>query len=139
MTAGQFWQTLKFEDGKFYIIAGALGSGRATLLNILTCIDRPTDGRVIVDGTDITAMGEKGLRRYRLENFGIIFQFFYLVPYLTGLENVMLPMKYSRKIENPGGGRLTGLTSLKRGGANGASGGFSFIFWFWAVGKILTP
>jgi len=70
----------------------------------LTGIDRPTDGRVIVDRTDITAMGEKGLRRYRLENFGIIFQFFYLVPYLTGLENVMLSMMYSRKIENPGEG-----------------------------------
>ena len=98
--------TLKFEDGKFYIIAGASGSGKTTLLNILTGIDRPTGGRVVVDGTDITAMGEKELRRYRLENFGIIFQFFYLVPYLTGLENVMLPMKYPRKIRNPEGRAL---------------------------------
>ncbi len=92
---------LTFEDGKFYIIAGASGSGKTTLLNILTGIDKPTKGRVIINGRDITEMKEKELRRYRLENFGIIFQFFYLVPYLTGLENVMLPMRYSRKIENP--------------------------------------
>ena len=92
---------LTFEDGKFYIIAGASGSGKTTLLNILTGIDKPTKGRVIIDGRDITEMKEKELRRYRLENFGIIFQFFYLVPYLTGLENVLLPMKYSKKIKNP--------------------------------------
>jgi len=93
--------TLTFEDGKFYIIAGASGSGKTTLLNILTGIDKPTNGRVLVDGRDITEMKEKELRRFRLENFGIIFQFFYLVPYLTGLENVLLPMKYSKKIKNP--------------------------------------
>ncbi len=92
---------LTFEDGKFYIIAGASGSGKTTLLNILTGIDKPTKGRVLIDGRDITEMKEKELRRYRLENFGIIFQFFYLVPYLTGLENVLLPMKYSKKIKNP--------------------------------------
>ncbi|WP_456326301.1 ABC transporter ATP-binding protein [Palaeococcus sp. (in: euryarchaeotes)] len=92
---------LTFEDGKFYIIAGASGSGKTTLLNILTGIDKPTKGRVLIDGRDITEMKEKELRRYRLENFGIIFQFFYLVPYLTGLENVLLPMKHSKKIKNP--------------------------------------
>ena len=93
--------TITFEDERFYIIAGASGSGKTTLLNILTGIDRPTRGRVLVDGRDITKMKERELRRYRLENFGIIFQFFYLVPYLTGLENVLLPMKYSKKIKNP--------------------------------------
>ncbi|ALM76106.1 ABC transporter ATP-binding protein [Thermococcus barophilus] len=92
---------LTFEDGKFYIIAGPSGSGKTTLLNILSGIDRPTKGRVLVDSVEIHSMKEKELRRYHLENFGIIFQFFYLVPYLTGLENVLLPMKYSRKIENP--------------------------------------
>lgn len=92
---------ITFEDGRFYIIAGPSGSGKTTLLNILTGIDKPTNGQVIVDGKDITAMKEKELRKFRLENFGIIFQFFYLVPYLTGLENVMLPMRYSKKIGNP--------------------------------------
>ena len=92
---------LTFEDGRFYVIAGASGSGKTTLLNILSGIDRPTSGEVLVDGVRIHSLKEKGLRSYRLENFGIVFQFFYLVPYLTGLENVLLPMKYSKKVENP--------------------------------------
>ncbi len=92
---------LTFEDGKFYIIAGASGSGKTTLLNVLSGIDRPTEGEVIVDGVNLHSLKEKELRKFRLENFGIVFQFFYLVPYLTGFENVLLPMKYSRKIENP--------------------------------------
>ncbi len=92
---------LTFEDGRFYVIAGASGSGKTTLLNILSGIDRPTSGEVIVDGVRIHSRKEKELRRYRLENFGIVFQFFYLVPYLTGLENVLLPMKYSKKVGNP--------------------------------------
>ena len=94
---------LTFEDGRFYVIAGASGSGKTTLLNILSGIDRPTEGEVIVDGVNIHSLKEKELRRYRLENFGIVFQFFYLVPYLTGLENVLLPMRYSKKVENPEG------------------------------------
>ncbi|GAB6100802.1 ABC transporter ATP-binding protein [Thermococcus atlanticus] len=92
---------LTFEDGRFYVIAGASGSGKTTLLNILSGIDRPSSGKVLVDGVEIHSLKEKELRRYRLENFGIVFQFFYLVPYLTGLENVLLPMKYSRKVESP--------------------------------------
>ena len=92
---------LTFDDGRFYVIAGASGSGKTTLLNILSGIDSPTSGEVLVDGVRIHSLKEKELRRYRLENFGIVFQFFYLVPYLTGLENVLLPMKYSKKIENP--------------------------------------
>ncbi|MDI3475231.1 MAG: putative transport system ATP-binding protein [Thermococcaceae archaeon] len=92
---------LTFEDGRFYIIAGASGSGKTTLLNILSGIDRPTSGEVIVDGVNIHSLKEKELRKFRLDNFGIVFQFFYLVPYLTGLENVLLPMKYSKKVENP--------------------------------------
>ena len=92
---------LTFEDGRFYVIAGPSGSGKTTLLNILSGIDGPTSGEVLVDGVRIHSLKEKELRRYRLENFGIVFQFFYLVPYLTGLENVLLPMKYSKKVENP--------------------------------------
>ncbi len=92
---------LKFEDGRFYVIAGASGSGKTTLRNVLSGIDRPTSGEVIVDGVRIHSLKEKELRRFRLENFGIVFQFFYLVPYLTGLENVLLPMRYAKKVENP--------------------------------------
>lgn len=68
---------LTFEDGRFYIIAGASGSGKTTLLNILSGIDRPTSGEVIVDGVNIHSLKEKELRKFRLDNFGIVFQFFY--------------------------------------------------------------
>lgn len=92
---------LSFEDGRFYIVAGVSGSGKTTLLNILSGIDEPTTGKVVVDGIKIHSLKEKELRKFRLENFGIVFQFHYLVPYLTGFENVLLPMKYSKKVENP--------------------------------------
>ena len=92
---------LTFEDGRFYVIAGASGSGKTTLLNILSGIDGPTSGEVIADGFNLHSLREKKLRKFRLDNFGIVFQFFYLVPYLTGLENVLLPMKYSKKVKIP--------------------------------------
>ena len=93
--------TLKFEEGKFYVIAGSSGSGKTTLINLLSGIDLPTKGSVSVDGKNLARMKEKERRRFRLENIGIVFQFFYLVPYLTGKENVMLPMRYSKKVKNP--------------------------------------
>jgi len=93
--------SLKFEDGKFYVIAGASGSGKTTLINLLAGIDLPSKGSVIVDGKDMAGMKEKQRRSFRLENMGLVFQFFYLVPYLTGKENVMLPMRYARKIAEP--------------------------------------
>ncbi|WP_456421605.1 ATP-binding cassette domain-containing protein, partial [Thermococcus sp.] len=57
---------LTFEDGRFYVIAGASGSGKTTLLNILSGIDRPSSGKVLVDGVEIHSLKEKELRRYRL-------------------------------------------------------------------------
>ena len=93
--------TLRFEEEKFYVIAGPSGSGKTTLINLLAGIDLPTKGAVSVDGKNLTKMKEKERRRFRLENMGIVFQFFYLIPYLTGKENVMLPMRYSKKIKNP--------------------------------------
>ncbi len=92
--------TLRFEEGKFYVIAGSSGSGKTTLINLLAGIDLPTKGNVSVDGKNLARMKEKERRRFRLENMGIVFQFFYLVPYLTGKENVMLPMRYSKKVKN---------------------------------------
>jgi len=87
---------LKFEDRKFYVIAGPSGSGKTTLLNIISGIEKPTKGTVIVDGKNIFKMKEKELRKFRLENIGLIFQFFYLIPYFTALENIMLPIRYSK-------------------------------------------
>ncbi len=93
--------TLRFEEGKFYVIAGSSGSGKTTLINLLSGIDLPTNGSVMGDGKNFGKLKEKERRRFRLENMGIVFQFFYLVPYLTGKENVMLPMRYSKKVKNP--------------------------------------
>jgi len=93
--------SLKFEEGKFYVIAGTSGSGKTTLINLLAGIDLPSKGSIIVDGKDMAGMKEKQRCSFRLENMGLVFQFFYLVPYLTGKENVMLPMRYARKIAEP--------------------------------------
>ncbi len=77
-------------SGEWVAIMGPSGSGKTTLINILGGLEPPSAGRVVVDGTDLGALGEPGLTRYRAEKIGFIFQQFHLVPYLTALENVML-------------------------------------------------
>ena len=78
------------EEGEWIAIMGPSGSGKTTLINILGGLDTPTDGKAIVDGTDVARLGEAGLTRFRAEKIGFVFQQFHLVPYLTALENVML-------------------------------------------------
>jgi putative ABC transport system ATP-binding protein len=73
-------------------LLGPSGCGKSTLLNILSGIDRPTHGRVVINGTEISSRTEEQLSRWRGRNVGIIFQFFQLMPTLTALENVILPM-----------------------------------------------
>ncbi|HHD16302.1 MAG TPA: ABC transporter ATP-binding protein [Euryarchaeota archaeon] len=87
---------LQVKKGEHISIIGPSGSGKTTLLNIIGALDRPDSGRVIVEDTDITDLGESGRSRIRLEKFGFIFQQFYLIPSLTAFQNVMLPMKESR-------------------------------------------
>jgi ABC-type lipoprotein export system ATPase subunit len=90
---------LKIEAGEFVSIIGKSGSGKSTLLNMITGIDRPTTGEVLVNGSAIHGMTENQLAAWRGENLGIIFQFFQLLPSLSLMQNVMLPMdllgKYS--------------------------------------------
>lgn len=76
--------------GEWIAIMGPSGSGKTTLINILGGLDRPTSGRAIVDGMNVGTLGERELTRYRAEKIGFVFQHFYLVPYLSALENVML-------------------------------------------------
>jgi putative ABC transport system ATP-binding protein len=78
------------DAGEWIAIMGPSGSGKTTLINILGGLDSPTGGRAIVDGTDVARLDESGLTRFRAEKIGFVFQQFYLVPYLTALENVML-------------------------------------------------
>jgi putative ABC transport system ATP-binding protein len=76
---------------------GPSGNGKSTLLNMITGIDRPTDGQVVVTGRDITKMSENQLAAWRGEYVGIIFQFFQMLPALSLLQNVILPMDFANK------------------------------------------
>jgi putative ABC transport system ATP-binding protein len=74
-------------------IVGPSGSGKSTLLGLMAGLDRPTSGSVILDGVDITSLSESALARYRRKTIGYIFQSFHLIPTLTALENVMVPLE----------------------------------------------
>jgi len=80
--------------GEFVAIVGKSGSGKSTLLNMITGIDHPTGGKVVINGANIYEMNESHRSLWRGKNLGIVFQFFQLLPMLTLLENVMLPMDY---------------------------------------------
>jgi putative ABC transport system ATP-binding protein len=88
---------LDIEKGELTAIVGPSGSGKSTILNMITGIDRPTKGEVVIDGVRIDKMKEDELAKWRGENIGIIFQFFQLFPTLTALENAMLPMDFAKK------------------------------------------
>jgi putative ABC transport system ATP-binding protein len=84
---------LKVERGEFLAILGPSGSGKSTLLGLIAGLDAPTGGHVIIDGVDITQLGEDGLAKLRGEKIGFVFQFFHLIPSLTAYENVAVPME----------------------------------------------
>jgi putative ABC transport system ATP-binding protein len=88
---------LTIEQGEMVAIVGPSGSGKTTIMNMITGIDRPTAGAVMVDGQQIHALSEEQLAIWRGRNVGIIFQFFQLLPTLTALENAMLPLDFARK------------------------------------------
>jgi|SRR5690554_1921703 putative ABC transport system ATP-binding protein len=81
--------------GEFVAIVGPSGSGKSTLINMITGIDRPTEGEVYVAGQRLTHMGEDQVAGWRGQNVGVVFQFFQLLPSLTVMENVMIPMVYA--------------------------------------------
>jgi putative ABC transport system ATP-binding protein len=85
---------LRVNEGEFVGVVGPSGSGKSTLLNMITGIDRPTNGKVFVAGKAVHEMSENQLARWRGKHVGVIFQFFQLLPTLTILENVMLPMDF---------------------------------------------
>ena len=78
------------KKGEFVVILGPSGAGKSTLLNLIGGMDRPSSGKIIVDGKDISSYGENNLTKYRAENVGFIFQFYNILPTLTVLENVEL-------------------------------------------------
>src|SRR5262249_25121302 len=85
---------LDIEPGELVAVVGKSGSGKSTLLNLIAAIDRPTAGEVIVSGTPLHQSSERALAKWRGEMVGIVFQFFQLLPTLTVLENVTLPMDF---------------------------------------------
>jgi putative ABC transport system ATP-binding protein len=84
--------SLSIEKGEFLAIAGPSGSGKTTILNLIGCIDVPTEGKVIIDGKEVEKLGDKELTRYRREKLSFIFQSFNLIPVLNVYENIEFPL-----------------------------------------------
>jgi putative ABC transport system ATP-binding protein len=84
---------LHIPAGRVVAITGASGSGKSTLLGLIAGLDAPSTGQILIDGTDITALDEDALARLRGTRIGFVFQFFHLLPSLTALENVLVPME----------------------------------------------
>lgn len=91
---------LTIEQGEFVAVVGPSGSGKSTLLHLLGGVDRPTGGKVYVDGVDIYGLSEKKLAIFRRRKVGFIFQFYNLVPVLTAEENILLPLLLDSKKVN---------------------------------------
>jgi putative ABC transport system ATP-binding protein len=84
---------LRIEAGRVAAIVGPSGSGKSTLLGLLAGLDSPTTGRIVIDDADLTTMSEDDLARFRGKRIGFVFQFFHLLPSLTALENVRVPLE----------------------------------------------
>jgi len=88
---------LKIKKGEFVCVMGPSGSGKSTMLHLMGCLDKPTYGKVLIDGVDASKMSEEELANLRKDKIGFVFQFFNLYPTLTALENVELPMIIAEK------------------------------------------
>jgi putative ABC transport system ATP-binding protein len=104
---------LELKRGEFVAMVGPSGGGKTTFLNMLTGVDKPSSGMVFVDGVDIANTSERKLTRWRGRNVGIVFQFFQLLPTLTVLENVMMPMDFCN-VHKPNERRGKAMALLER-------------------------
>jgi putative ABC transport system ATP-binding protein len=87
--------SLQVDAGEFIAVVGRSGSGKSTLMNMITGIDRPSSGSLVIGGTSLTGLSESRVAQWRGRTVGVIFQFFQLLPTLTVVENVMLPMDFA--------------------------------------------
>jgi lipoprotein-releasing system ATP-binding protein len=106
---------LALRRGEFAALMGPSGSGKSTLLHIMGLLDKPTDGRILLDGQDTGALDDDQLTRYRGRTLGFVFQFHHLLPEFTALENVMIPMAADKGRLDPSM-RECGLALLERVG-----------------------
>ena len=88
--------SLHVDPGEFVAITGPSGSGKSTLLNVLGCLDRPDAGSYVLDGQEVSRLDDEAISTVRNRKIGFIFQSFHLLPRLTVLENVMLPLRFTR-------------------------------------------
>ena len=93
--------TFELEDGEFTVVLGSSGAGKTTLLNLLGGMDVATEGEIILDGKNITALDRKGLTAYRRYDVGFVFQFYNLMPNLTALENVEIAVEICKNHLDP--------------------------------------
>ncbi|MDP4179402.1 MAG: ABC transporter ATP-binding protein [Bacillota bacterium] len=121
---------LSFEEGSFNSIIGASGSGKTTLLNIIGTLDKPTSGEVYIAGKRTDSMNKNELAELRNETIGFVFQFHYLLPEFTAIENILMPymiknMKISKEIKERAEELLNivGLQKVKNNLSNNMSGG----------------
>jgi putative ABC transport system ATP-binding protein len=91
--------SLEIPEGQFVALTGASGSGKSTLLGLIAGLDAPSSGQIMIDGDDITSMGEDGLAEIRSAKIGFVFQSFHLIPSLTAFENILIPMEI-RGVDN---------------------------------------
>src|SRR3954452_6524200 len=85
--------SFEISSGQFVAVTGASGSGKSTLLGLIAGLDTASSGSILVDGHDITVLGEDALAKIRSEKIGFIFQSFHLIPSLTAYENILIPME----------------------------------------------
>jgi putative ABC transport system ATP-binding protein len=89
--------SIQVDAGEFIAVVGRSGSGKSTLMNMITGIDRPTSGSLVVGGTNLSVLGESRMAQWRGRTVGVIFQFFQLLPTLSALENAVLPLDFLRR------------------------------------------
>lgn len=116
--------TFSVDDGEFAVVLGSSGAGKTTLLNLLGGMDNATEGEIILDGKNVTALDKRGLTQYRRDDVGFVFQFYNLMPNLTALENVEIAVEICKNHLDPEeilrevglGGRLNSFPAQLSGG-----------------------
>ena len=101
--------SIEVQQGQFLAIMGASGSGKSTLLHLMAGLAKPAEGRVVINGTDITGLNDRDLTLFRRRHIGLVFQSFNLIPTLTAEENVALPLMLEGKNGSEGAGKVNEL------------------------------